>query len=195
MRTPCVVGFVFNEKNDYVALIRKNRPPEQAGKLNGVGGKVEPNEAPVIAMQREFEEEAGEKIHVFSWDFVAKILYPNALLYVYTSRLDDNIFHSLSSRWKPPAPDSSLEPFPPAPPGWRPPASGSMNSYHETEQIEFVSVENDLVLHKDVMPNLKWMIPFCLNRDSWHMKGSMSMDGRSEPAGRASLGTEVYDYE
>ena len=176
MRTPCVVGFVFNEKNDYVALIRKNRPPEQAGKLNGVGGKVEPNEAPVIAMQREFEEEAGEKIHVFSWDFVAKILYPNALLYVYTSRLDDNTFHSLSSRWKPPA-------------------SGSMSSYHETEQIEFVSVENDLVLHKDVMPNLKWMIPFCLNRDSWHMKGSMSMDGRSEPAGRASLGTEVYDYE
>jgi 8-oxo-dGTP diphosphatase len=54
-----VVGFNFvcNE----VILIRKNKPEWQAGKLNGIGGKVEPGEAPKEAMEREYREETGDE--------------------------------------------------------------------------------------------------------------------------------------
>jgi 8-oxo-dGTP diphosphatase len=46
-----------------VLLIRKNRPAWQAGKLNGVGGKVEASDAEALAaMVREFREEAGLEI-------------------------------------------------------------------------------------------------------------------------------------
>lgn len=52
-----VLGFAMYEGR--VWLIRKARPAEQAGKLNGIGGKVEPGEHPDEAMVREFKEEAG----------------------------------------------------------------------------------------------------------------------------------------
>lgn len=54
-----VVGFLIDEHRDSVVLIRKNRPPWQRGKLNGVGGKIEPGETPEQAMEREFLEETG----------------------------------------------------------------------------------------------------------------------------------------
>lgn len=54
-----VAGFMFNEAMSKVALIRKNKPAWQAGKLNGIGGKVEPGETSSEAMRREFVEEAG----------------------------------------------------------------------------------------------------------------------------------------
>lgn len=56
-----VVGFLFKEKRSRVALIRKNRPDWQFGLLNGIGGKIEPGEAPDDAMVREFEEETGAR--------------------------------------------------------------------------------------------------------------------------------------
>lgn len=61
-----VVGFAF----DYlrrVWLIRKNRPEWQAGKLNGIGGKIEPNETSIEAMSREFMEEAGVLVPIKRW--------------------------------------------------------------------------------------------------------------------------------
>lgn len=54
-----VAGLYFNEDKTSVALIRKNRPTWQAGKLNCIGGKIEINELPLDAMIREFREEAG----------------------------------------------------------------------------------------------------------------------------------------
>ena len=54
-----VVGFLIDRVSREVALVRKNRPDWQAGKCNGIGGKIEPNESPDEAMAREFEEEAG----------------------------------------------------------------------------------------------------------------------------------------
>src|SRR5690606_19747163 len=41
------------------------RPAWQAGKLNGVGGKIEPGETPADAMRREFREEADLDIAVW----------------------------------------------------------------------------------------------------------------------------------
>jgi len=51
-----VVGFAIDE-HQRVLLIRKKRPDYQAGKLNGVGGKIEWGETPTGAMRREFLEE------------------------------------------------------------------------------------------------------------------------------------------
>ena len=54
-----VAGFLFSPGRDRVLLLEKRRPAWQAGRLNGVGGKVEPGEEPLAAMNREFSEEAG----------------------------------------------------------------------------------------------------------------------------------------
>lgn len=54
-----VVGFLFDPGFFRVALIRKNKPDWQKGKANGIGGKIEAGETPLVAMAREFEEEAG----------------------------------------------------------------------------------------------------------------------------------------
>jgi 8-oxo-dGTP diphosphatase len=57
--TRYVVGFMFDAMGNNVVLIKKTKPQWQAGKLNGVGGKVEPGETPHQAMAREFQEESG----------------------------------------------------------------------------------------------------------------------------------------
>jgi 8-oxo-dGTP diphosphatase len=56
-----------------VVLIRKNRPAWQAGRLNGVGGHVEPGETPVEAMRREFFEETG--LDVDGWQHFATVAW------------------------------------------------------------------------------------------------------------------------
>lgn len=60
-----VCGLLFVD--DHVALIRKLRPGWQRGRVNGIGGKVEPGELPVTAMSREFQEEAGRHISPEVW--------------------------------------------------------------------------------------------------------------------------------
>ncbi len=55
-----VVGFIFDFDLKKVLLINKLN-----GKLNGIGGKVDGNEAYVTAMAREFLEETG--MDVQSW--------------------------------------------------------------------------------------------------------------------------------
>jgi len=62
-----VVGFLFSNDHRWVTLIRKNRPEWQAGKFNGVGGKVEKGEAVNDAMVREFYEETGVKTKWTDW--------------------------------------------------------------------------------------------------------------------------------
>ena len=56
-KTQYVAGFLF--ESDKVALVRKKRPAWQAGRLNGIGGKIEPGESPLAAMVREFYEETS----------------------------------------------------------------------------------------------------------------------------------------
>lgn len=52
-------GLVFSRDLSNILLIQKNRPHYLKGKLNAVGGKVEENESPLMAMKREFTEETG----------------------------------------------------------------------------------------------------------------------------------------
>lgn len=54
-----VCGFFFDKSLNNVVLIWKNKPKWQAGKLNGIGGKIEEGETPFQAMVREFKEETG----------------------------------------------------------------------------------------------------------------------------------------
>jgi 8-oxo-dGTP diphosphatase len=55
-----VAGFAFDTVLKHVLLIQKTKPAWQAGKLNGIGGKVESHEHDSIdAMVREFYEEAN----------------------------------------------------------------------------------------------------------------------------------------
>lgn len=62
-----VCGFLFRNEGKEVALIQKIRPGWQAGHWNGVGGKIEPDEAPLAAMVREFNEEAGRRTEPSDW--------------------------------------------------------------------------------------------------------------------------------
>ena len=57
-----VCGFLFTHDRSRVVLIRKLKPKWQRGLVNGVGGKIEPDESPSAAMTREFNEEAGLSI-------------------------------------------------------------------------------------------------------------------------------------
>jgi 8-oxo-dGTP diphosphatase len=61
-------GFLFSADRRRVLLIRKRRPAWQAGKLNGLGGKIEPGETPLDCMRREFFEEAG--VDIAGWQEV-----------------------------------------------------------------------------------------------------------------------------
>jgi 8-oxo-dGTP diphosphatase len=64
-----VVGFVFDETRQHVALIRKARPTWQAGLLNGIGGHVEEYDTSAVqAQRREFFEETGVDIPDRYWE-------------------------------------------------------------------------------------------------------------------------------
>lgn len=78
------VGLLFNEAGTQVALIRKQRPPAQAGKLNGIGGRVLPGEMIESAMRREFLEEAG--VPIDAWRPVLRIAYRQAVVWFLTAR-------------------------------------------------------------------------------------------------------------
>ena len=62
-----VLGFVINEDGQSILLLRKNRPKFLAGRLNGVGGKVEDGEQTVDAMVRECLEECDLFIPPDEW--------------------------------------------------------------------------------------------------------------------------------
>lgn len=57
MKTNYTVGFLFSFDKQQIALIRKNRPDWQKGRLNGIGGHVEAGETAAQCMMREFGEE------------------------------------------------------------------------------------------------------------------------------------------
>lgn len=54
-----VAGFLFSLDRSHVALVLKQKPAWQLGKLNAIGGKIEPGESAREAMNREFAEESG----------------------------------------------------------------------------------------------------------------------------------------
>lgn len=77
-RKEYVVGFLIDPTLSKVVLIRKLNPEWQRGLLNGVGGKVEPNENALDAMHREFAEEAG--VEGLEWKHYLTLITPHSHL-------------------------------------------------------------------------------------------------------------------
>lgn len=67
-----VVGFITDGKR--VLLIRKNRPVNQAGLYNGIGGKVKDIESPLDAMIRKAKEETN--LDITDWFKIDTFEYP-----------------------------------------------------------------------------------------------------------------------
>lgn len=82
-----VLGFMFSENtlNRRVALIKKTKPAWQAGRLNGIGGKVEKNEWPDTAMVREFFEETGYQTKEHNWTQFALMSNSQFIVYCYVA--------------------------------------------------------------------------------------------------------------
>lgn len=85
-----VCGFMFDPTGALVVLVRKNRPAWQAGLLNGVGGKIEPQDASVHAAQaREFHEEAGVETQPADWEEFATLVGPDFVVHMLRTFSDD----------------------------------------------------------------------------------------------------------
>lgn len=69
-----VVGFMFSEDWQQIALIRKSEDgsiAQHRGKLNGIGGKVEEDEDYSLAMRREGREEAK---YIGQWKYQGSVI-------------------------------------------------------------------------------------------------------------------------
>lgn len=81
-----VLGFAFrHDASGTVVLVRKTHPHWQAGKLNGVGGRVEEDEVPMEAMAREFKEETGADIPFNRWIHFASLSTLNGVVHLYAA--------------------------------------------------------------------------------------------------------------
>lgn len=92
-----VLGFAFSRDHKDIVLISKIKPQWQAGKLNGVGGKVEPNEKRFYAMIREFKEETGVDTNITQWQLFAKMIFTDDITgipsEVHCFKLFDNLIY------------------------------------------------------------------------------------------------------
>lgn len=79
------LGFLFNKTQDHVALIRRIKKDWQEGKLNGIGGNIEPGESDQRAMAREFFEETGVKVPQVDWQPAIHYSLPGAVLHIFVA--------------------------------------------------------------------------------------------------------------
>lgn len=121
--TEYVCGFMV--EGGVVALIRKKRPAWQAGRLNGIGGHIEPGETPAEAMAREFREETGLATQPGQW--IHRVTVTGDVWKVY-------FFLAYG-------PTAALV-------------------TKTDEPVEVVPLWNVPML--SIIPNLKWLIPLCL---------------------------------
>ena len=159
MGTPSVVsvvGFLF--WRGQVLLVRKARPFWQAGKLNGLGGKVEEGETAVMAMVRECHEESAVVTSTMDWEYVANIEYDGGRVQFFRHFAPDS---ALISDVKNPDPTEPLE--------WHP----------------------WLNLPDDVLPNLRWLVPFCQDRAATGPVGVRYDKGIARALGDSALAAGV----
>jgi 8-oxo-dGTP diphosphatase len=92
-----VLGFLFNESMDSIVLIKKTKPDWQNGKLNGIGGKIEPHEPnPIDAMVREFEEETSVKTKNDDWKRFVVMTGINWQVFCYFTK-NENYFNNVKT--------------------------------------------------------------------------------------------------
>ncbi len=142
--TDYACGFLFWRGD--VLLVRKNRPPWQAGLLNGVGGHVEGGEALVDAVVREFREETGLETHTSAgvgspcWRDFARESAPTYRVHFYRAAVLD----------------SELRPTVP-----------KKNDRGETLLwVDFLTLLRDPTPNWPMVGNLRWLLPLALD---WRM--------------------------
>ena len=88
-----VAGFMYSKDRKKVVLIEKINPEWQRGLLNGVGGKIEKNETPHMAMSREFKEETGVNTSPEEWKVFSVIDGPSKYKVYFLYTLSDNLIN------------------------------------------------------------------------------------------------------
>lgn len=81
-----VLGFLFDDTLRDVVLIRKQKPDWQAGRLNGVGGKIKAKEPMHAAMEREFVEETGVRMPQSNWLVFGQLVNEEWLVHCFVAR-------------------------------------------------------------------------------------------------------------
>lgn len=149
-----VCGFAFYGAGGYrprVVLMRKVKPDWQAGKLNGVGGKIEAGETPEVAMAREFREETGVITSPLEWETYAKMTFPKAEVFFLRSFAPTALEASTQTVW-----------------------SDEVGA-NITEPVEHRLVRGiDEIADDRIMPNLRWAIPLAYHTEGG--RGLVSVD-------------------
>lgn len=129
-----VAGFMFDHSRQRVALIRKQKPAWQRGKLNGIGGKVEDGENVFDAMVRGFAEETGYETTVEQWEQFMRMAGEN---------------------------DGGLGAF--RVDFFATVGDLSMVRTMESEPVEIVWLKDVSAVRADMIENLPWLIPLALD--------------------------------
>jgi 8-oxo-dGTP diphosphatase len=87
-----VLCFLYDKLYKNVALVHKIKPKWQSGKINGIGGKVEPGEMPITACSREFLEETGVEIPESEWSQFLTLSGAGFKIYAYVAA-NDRVFY------------------------------------------------------------------------------------------------------
>lgn len=90
------LGFVVDPTGERVLLMEKRRPSWQAGRLNGIGGKVEGEESGVEAMVRECQEETGLELPVSTWSELGVIAFEGGQVHVFVATGDVDAARALT---------------------------------------------------------------------------------------------------
>lgn len=101
------LAFVFNRDLSKVLLIKKMKPIQHAGLLNGLGGKLEAHESHIDCVIREVEEEAGLKISKSRLIDIGKMSWSNWEVSLWTCVIDtveSDDFPDSNVRWYPVSP-------------------------------------------------------------------------------------------
>lgn len=86
------LGFLTDPTGTQVLLMEKRRPSWQAGRLNGIGGKVEEGEDALGAMVRECREETT--LEVADWSPMGTIAFEGGQVHVFHGKADLSLARS-----------------------------------------------------------------------------------------------------
>lgn len=90
------LAFIFNKELEKVLLIRKNKPVEQAGLLNGIGGKMEEFDVTFLdCIKREVEEETGLVLKKEDFINVGNLTDDeHYIVEVFTAQIEDTLINT-----------------------------------------------------------------------------------------------------
>ena len=88
MAQDVTLAFIFNDDLSKVLLVHKQRPDWQKGRINAVGGKIEPYEEPLDCIKREVREETGLDVPRKDWIECGEVYFSSVdtSMYVFTTQ-------------------------------------------------------------------------------------------------------------